>query len=119
MKKAFILICIFQLFSLIGSAQGIAKADSVITVIQSGHMIGGIDISADQKYALTSNEKTIALWDIEKRRIIRLVNHPNRQAWFHPLKPFWMMVSHYDNDFLNGNESFYTYDIFTGKRVGG
>lgn len=119
MRKVLIITYIFQLFSLMSQAQGVVeKNDSVTTIVQSGHMIGAIDISADQKFALTTDRHTIALWDLEKRRIIRLVSLPNRLVQFHPLNPTWMMVRPVEDYSLNGQGSYYTYNIFTGKRLG-
>ena len=119
MKKALIITYIFQLFSFMCQAQGVVeKNDSVTTIVQSGHMIDAIDISADQKFALTTDRHTIALWDLEKRSIIRLVSLPNKLVQFHPLNPSWMMVRPADENLLNGQGSYYTYNIFTGERLG-
>lgn len=98
--------------------------EPVTTIVQSGHLIQTLDVSADQKYALTSDGRTIALWNLERRRILKLITQPNRDVRFHPLHASWMMVrpvNGFDGAGLadQGDEAvYYTYDLFTGKRLG-
>ena len=111
-----VLISIMLLSSLFGWAQtSIGTEEQVTTMIQSGHYIKHIDISADRRYVLTSDGHTVALWDFEKRRIIKMVTMPNKGIMFHPLNPTWVMAVPVDDYYKS---CLYTYNIFTGKRLG-
>ena len=114
--KSLVLLSMMLLSSLSGIAQTSAcPEEQVTTVVQCGHYIKHIDVSADKRYVLTTDGYTIALWDFEKRRIIKQITMPNQGVMFHPMNPTWMMLVPVDDYY---GSSLYTYNIFTGKRLG-
>lgn len=116
-RSVVIIFGIILSFSQCAKAQMFTEQEGqVSTIVQAGHNIVNLDISPDKKYVLSSNEHTIALWDLEKRRIVRLITLPNTDARFHPLNPSWMMVKRRGTSY--NTSDYYTYNIFTGKRLG-
>ncbi len=93
--------------------------EEVVTIVQSAHQIKTIDLSPDFKYALTSDGRTIALWDIGKRRIIKMLMMANRDVCFHPKDISWILVDTNVSSFLeSGDTIYYIYDIYSGQRLG-
>ena len=120
--KIFVRLIFLFMLMVLSVSTGHAQADvregdeAISTVVQSGHDIKYLDVSADKKYLLTSDGRyTIALWDFEKRRVIKMLSIPHRRVFFHPLGPSWIMVKPVED--IYGND-IYTYNIFTGKRLG-
>lgn len=92
--------------------------EPVTTMVLSGHYISAIDVNANQQYALTTDGTTIALWDLGKRRVVRQITMPNKDVRFHPLNASWIMVRPVNDIGLSGETVYYTYNLFTGKRMG-
>ena len=93
--------------------------DEIVTIVQSAHQIKTIDLSSDFKYALTSDGRTIALWDLEKRRIIKMLTLANRDVCFHPKDISWILVDTNISSFLeSGDTIYYIYDIYSGQKLG-
>ena len=71
--KIFVRLIFLFMLMVLSVSTGHAQTDvregdeAISTVVQSGHDIKYLDVSADKKYLLTSDGRyTIALWDFEK-----------------------------------------------------
>lgn len=96
-----------------------SEAMKVETIVQAGHRIESFDVSPDQKYVATSDAQSVAIWDLEKRRIIKRISFANRGVRFNAINPKWLHIRPViDYTLKEEDATYYTYDIFTGKQIG-
>ncbi|MDE5813165.1 MAG: caspase family protein [Muribaculaceae bacterium] len=91
------------------------------TIVQAAHFIEDFDISPDGKYAVTCNNNSVALWDIDMRRMIKRISIPTKgKVRFDPLKPEIVYISDPGNltGALRANPMCVGVNVMTGERTG-
>lgn len=94
---------------------------SLETIVESAHYIEDFDISPDGKYAVTCNNNSVVLWDINMRRMIKRLSIPTKgKVRFDPLRPEIAYISDPGNftSSLRGNAMCIGVNVMTGERVG-
>ena len=89
---------------------------AIRTFVQAGHTITQYTLTANEKYVITSDGQSIALWDFKKRKIINMVPIAAREIYYHPINPRYVCIVPYDQ-FEYRLDYFNVYDLFTGKEV--
>lgn len=116
---AFLLILLWAGNGTKAQEKNIPDTPEIETIVQAGHQIETFDISPDQKYVATSDEQSVAIWDLEKRRIIKRISFANQGVRFNAVIPQWLHIRPVNDYTLREEEAtYYTYNIFTGKRIG-
>lgn len=112
-------VCNFLIVILIVSFNCIvALGEDVRTIIQQGHLILDYDVSADGKYVVSVDGTSIALWDLEKRRIIKLISYTNdKRVRFHPIKPDVVYIAS-PTAGVPDDRKFFGLNLFTGEHSG-
>lgn len=96
-------------------AQSSAFSD-VNVMIQAGHTIDSFTITNNERYVLTSDRKSIALWDLRKRKIINKLSVKANEIYAHPIVPTYVCVVPYPY-FLYKLDYLPVYDMITGKKM--
>lgn len=90
-------------------------SNPVKTVIQQGHLILDYDITPDGKYLVSTDGTSIALWDLEKRRIVKLISYANDDVIrCHPVNPQIVYVTKPDVVPMK-RRKFVGLNLFTGE----
>ncbi len=113
---------LFLSFLIVFSTQLSAQNDSpgaeVTTIVQHGHYIYDFDVSSDGKYLVSACGPSIALWDIEKRRIIKTISSPNDgRVRLHPTTPGVIYVTEPTTK-VPDERAYIGLNIFTGEKSG-
>ena len=92
------------------------NGNGVRTFIQARHTIVQFTVTANEKYVITSDERSIAIWDFKKRKIINTIPVAAREIYPHPINPLYVCIVPY-NQFKHRLEYLNVYDLITGKEV--
>lgn len=118
LRCAISLILAVVLAAMNGTLRRALASDDVRTIVQQGHYIYDYDISADGKYAVSVNKVSIALWNLEKRRIVKLISRSNDgHVRCHPLNPAVVYITTPTYE-LQKNRKYIGFNIFTGEETG-
>ena len=111
-----LLSSVLPVFSMEKNSEGM----EVTTIIQQGHYIYDFDITADGKYLVSTDidGASIAIWDLEKRRISKLISQPNdKRIRCHHLNPEIVYVAN-PTAGVPDDRWYYGLNIFTGEHTG-
>ncbi len=114
-------ILVSLLFPLTTTVATTKDPQQIETIVQSAHYIEDFDISPDGKYAVTCNNNSVILWDINMRRMIKRLSIPTKgKVRFDPLRPEIAYISDPGNIIasLRGNSMCLGVNVMTGERVG-
>ena len=115
------LVCLLGLLPAYAGQEGGDRLSGVETIVQSGHYITDFDVSVDGKYVVTSDGESVALWDLEKQRIVKRLVLANKGVRFHPASNRYVRVLPVTDYISYGTTKssyvYYTYDLFSGKRL--
>lgn len=95
-------------------------SDKVETIIQQGHYIVDFDITADGKHLVSvdMDGTSLALWDLEKRRMVRILTYANeRKVRCHPVNPRIVYISS-PSTAVPDDRKYFGLNIFTGEHIG-
>lgn len=116
-KLTILLIALFiSLTSLsVVSAQQLNDTDFDV-MIQSGHIIKKYTLTNNERFVITTDYTSVALWDLRKRKIINKIPIRAREVYAHPVNPRYACVVPYDK-FASRMDYFLVYDMITEQEV--
>lgn len=92
------------------------------TVVQDGVVVKDFDVSADDRFVITTNYGSVALWDFKKRRLIKEMDLPDiSDVRIDALNPahFFSLTNSEAMRRASAKDIYYDiHDILTGERVG-
>ncbi len=69
-----------------------AMADDVEVRIQAGHVIRKFTVSNNERYVFTTDDNSVAMWDLRKRKIVNTKTMNVHSIYPHPVNPTYVCV---------------------------
>lgn len=91
-------------------------AGKINLMVQAGHNIAQFTVTNNERYVLTTDYKSFAMWDLRKRKIISLVPLYINEIYAHPVNPRYICIVP-KNHFTHNMKYFDVYDAVTGIMV--
>lgn len=106
-----ILLLLVTIVSCIASGAQIPDSTDVDVRVQTGHVIESFTLSHNERYVFTSDNKSIAMWDLQKRKIVNILPVQAWDIYPHPVHPTYICVSQ-RGDAVSG-DYYRVYDMVT------
>lgn len=88
----------------------------IIPMVQAGHNITQFTVTNNERYVLTTDNRSFAIWDLRKRKIISLTSLEINEIYAHPVNPRQICIVP-KNKFAHSLKYFDVYDAVTGNLV--